>query len=267
MEHLIIKEVIMKTINAMRQRLNILLIVALAIMIYSCSSDDDGYSIGDIGVGYVTVQAEPENPFSLIFDRGFSGLPVASDQPWYKPVQGQRAFVIFNPLWDNYQGYDLALKINRIRDVLTKKVEILTAENESEFGDDPVRINKGDIWISNGYLTLIQTIKSPKKHKHRLSLVSNTLEEQAKDGFMHLEYRYNTYGDSIGVPAMADVSFYLKDFEGYEAAKGIKLRIKSAYNGDKELEIPFSKEGEKGPSEASLKKVDSGTFDGTTRVK
>ena len=49
----------------------------------------------------------------------------------------------FNPLYDNYEGYDHAVKVEHNYNVLTKQVEDLTAENESEFGNDPVWVNKG----------------------------------------------------------------------------------------------------------------------------
>ncbi len=61
---------------------------------------------------------------------------------------------VFNPLWDDYAGYDHAVKLLRLQNVLTKEVETLTPETEEEFGNDPVRIYKGDITISGGYMNI-----------------------------------------------------------------------------------------------------------------
>lgn len=57
---------------------------------------------------------------------------------------------MFNPLSDGFDGYDHAVKLLSLQDVLTKEVETLTPETEEEFGNDPVLIFKGDIGISGG---------------------------------------------------------------------------------------------------------------------
>ena len=62
---------------------------------------------------------------------------------------------VFNPLSDEFDGYDHAVKILSLQDVLTKEVETLTPETEEEFGNDPVLIFKGDISISGGYMNII----------------------------------------------------------------------------------------------------------------
>ena len=52
------------------------------------------------------------------------------------------------------QGYDHAVKLLRLQNVLTKEVETLTPETEEEFGNDSVLIYKGDITISGGYMNI-----------------------------------------------------------------------------------------------------------------
>ena len=52
--------------------------------------------------------------------------PVNTDIGWYDAVDGQRVITVFNPLWDNYAGYDHAVKLLRLQNVLTKEVETLT---------------------------------------------------------------------------------------------------------------------------------------------
>ena len=55
-------------------------------------------------------------------------------------MDGQRLAVLFNPLYDNFDNYDLAVKVENVFPILTKQVETLTAENEEEIGNDPVTI-------------------------------------------------------------------------------------------------------------------------------
>lgn len=61
----------------------------------------------------------------------------------------------FNPLYDNYEGYDHGVKVECNYDVLTKQIEDLTADNEAEIGNDPVLVYKDMMWIGGGYLNII----------------------------------------------------------------------------------------------------------------
>ena len=106
------------------------------------------------------------------------------------------------PTWggDNYEGYDHAVKILGIQNVLTKQVETLTPETDEEFGNDPVTIYQGDISISGGYMNIIFLQNLPAKEKHRISLVrpQDDAELYGEDGYVHLELRYNDYdGDGL----------------------------------------------------------------------
>lgn len=77
-------------------------------------------------------------------------------------VDGQRVITVFNPIYDNYEGYDHAVKILRLEHALTKVVEPLTAENEEEYGNDPVLIYKGDLTVSGGYMNIVFMQNLPK---------------------------------------------------------------------------------------------------------
>lgn len=142
--------------------------------------------------------------------------------------------VVFNPLYDNYGEYDMAIKVENLFPVTTKQVEDLTSENEEEIGNDPVSILKGDIWIANGYLNLIFEQNRPVYGPHRVSLVRNTIEEAEDDGYIHLEYRYNTHNDLSGWFGYEPVSFNLNSLD-FEGKKGLKLKLNSSVNGKVEL--------------------------------
>ena len=50
-----------------------------------------------------------------------------------------------------------------------------------------------------------------------------------------MEYRYNTYGDTTGYWRNGAVSFSLGSLEITSETKGIKVKINSAKNGEKEI--------------------------------
>ena len=118
----------MKKIKLLWMAMLILMLPALQ----SCD-DNDGYSLGDIAVDWATVRVVGGDTYSLNADRWGTLWPAATAIPFYKPIDGQRVITYFNPLYDNYEGYDHAVKVEHNYNVLTKQVEDLTAENESEF--------------------------------------------------------------------------------------------------------------------------------------
>ena len=218
------------------KRFNWFLLAILFVLIPALQScdDNDGYSVGDIGVGWATVRVLSGNAYYLDSDRYGTLWLSGNDVYWYKPVDGERVFVRFNPLWDNYEGYNLAVKLEGLRPILTKQVEELTSENEAEYGNDPVDIIQQNIWVSTGYLNVIYEQNIPLYKKHRVSLVRNTTVEPVEDGYVHLEYRYNTYDDVSDHWGQGVVSFNLNSLD-MEGKKGIKLKLNSAVNGEVEI--------------------------------
>ena len=164
---------------------------------------------------------------------------------------------VFNPLSDEFDGYDHAVKILSLQDVLTKEVETLTPETEEEFGNDPVLIFEGDISISGGYMNIIFMQNLPSGTKHRISLVQRAedaevplAEEGNDDGYIHLELRYNDYDDLSGVRAPGLVSFNLKELNITSETKGIKLKLNSEVND--EVEITFEKQSDNSAKVSNL---------------
>lgn len=195
----------------------------------SCGNDD-GYSIGDIAQDWVTIRVEGEGVYSFIGDTWGTMFPAANSVWNYSLVEGQRAFLVFNPLYDNYYGYDVGIKPEQIYPFLTKAVEELTEENEAEYANHPARFE--NLWIAGGYLNVIFGQKLPSEHKHRVSLVKKQGEEAiSEDGYIHLEYRYNTYGDTLDVIKPGVVCFNLNTLP-LDEAKGIKLQVNEAYGGE-----------------------------------
>ena len=208
-----------------------LFFTAASILLPSCDNDES-YSIGDIAVDWVTVHVEADGLYTFTGDTWGTMFPAATSLWGYRPTEGERAYLIFNPLYDNYGGYDVGIKPERIYPILTKNVEDLTKENDKEFADHPVHLRTAQ--ISGGYMTIIFDQKIPQTKKHWVNLVKNPEEEVNADGYIHLEYRYNTYGDTLNVYQTGIVAFNLQTLPIKEA-KGIKLKINDAKKGKTEL--------------------------------
>lgn len=226
--------------------------ICLAVMpaLQSCS-DDDGYSLGDFTPPLWATVRTTGNAFYLDCDVWGTLWPVNTDLGWYKPAEGQRVITVFNPLYDNYEGFDHAVKLLRLQDVLTKEVETLTPETEEEFGNDPVLIYQGDISISGGYMNIFFLQNLPSQTKHRISLLrpQDDRELYGDDGYLHLELRYNDYDDVTERRAYGAVSYNLGSLDVTSETKGIKLKLNSEKNG--EVEVVFDKM----ESESNLKNV------------
>lgn len=222
-----------------------MLLLALMPMLQSC--DDDGYSIGDFSWDWATVRTTGGGSYYLEGDRWGVIDPVTTSIPWFKPVDGERVVAFFNPLADMKDDKGVQVKMEGIQEVLTKKVEDMTAENEKEFGNDPIVIYEGDMWLGGKFLNVIFRQNIPHSEKHRISLVQNKTEADqpettetfkiAEDGYVHLELRYNTYDDVTDYWGWGRVSYNLERF--YPASKdvepemkGFKVTINSRENGE-----------------------------------
>ena len=229
--------------------LGIAVLLTLTAIFQSCD-DNDGYSVGDIARDYVTVHVTGDNGYTFTGDQWGTIWPAASVIWGYHPTEGQRALLYFNPLYDNFQGYDVAVKIEDIYPILTKTVEQLTADNEADYGDDPASIT--DAWIAGGYLNLIFVQHIPSRTPHRVSLVENTLKNYEDDGYTHLEYRYNTYGDTLNNNLIRSMVSYNLNTLSMSGKKGLKLRINSSVNGERVLDFTSNYQ----PTDENMKNLD-----------
>ncbi|WP_294629609.1 NigD-like protein [uncultured Bacteroides sp.] len=218
------------------------LVLALVPMLQSCD-DNDGYSIGDFSWDWATVRTTGGGGYYLEGDRWGVIDPVTTSIPWYKPVAGERVVAFFNPLYDVENG--VQVKMEGIQNVLTKEVEEMKTEEEAEeFGNDPIVIYQGDMWLGGKYLNIIFRQDRPRAEKHRISLVQDLIEVEeptsvrvGEDGYVHLELRYNTYGDKTGIFGWGRVSYNLEKFfpapeDSWVAPKGFKITINSEEHGE-----------------------------------
>ena len=204
----------------------------LAMLQTSCS-DNDGYSIGDIAYDWVTIHVESDGIYTFTGDT------------WGTITRGM---LIFNPLFDDYYGYDVGIKPEQLRVFLTKTVEEINDDNKNEYADHPAYVR--DAWIAGGYMNMLFDMKMPLNEKHRVSLVKRAGKPTVNDdGYIHLEYRYNTYGDTTDVfNPYTEVVCYNLNTLPLDEAKGIKMEVNHAVYGRQTL--VFENKNEPTPDEA-----------------
>ena len=238
----------------------LMLLLAIAPALQSCD-DDDEYVIfyPASSWDWATVHATGGGGYYLDGDNYGTIVPIQTTIPWYRPVDGQRVVAYFDPL-ANIEG-GVQVNVKGIQDVLTKSVETMTAENEAEYGNDPIVIYEGDMWLGGKYLNLIFKQSLPASEKHRISLVQNKVDTSSSvsaddgeegtsgdeteggnveldaDGYVNLELRYNTYNDVTNQATWGFVSYNLEDFyptdeSGSAEMKGFKVKIHSKENGE-----------------------------------
>lgn len=226
------------------------------------SCDDDGYSIGDFSWDWATVRTTGSGGYYLEGDNWGMIEPVATSIPWYKPVDGERVSVFFNPLADMTDKKGVQAKMEGIERLLTKNVEVVANKEDSlKYGNDPITIYEGDMWLGGKFLNVVFRQNLPRSEKHLISLVQDKTQASAggettssvvsqsdtetptaevgDDGYVHLELRYNTYGDETKYQGWGKVSFNLDSVypsiastTDKPAFKGFKVTIHSRTNGE-----------------------------------
>ena len=95
------------------KRVKLLWVAMLTLILPALQScdDGDGYSLGDIARDWATVRVVGGDTYALNADHWGSLWPAATAIPGYRPIDGQRVITYFNPLYDNYEGYDHGVKV------------------------------------------------------------------------------------------------------------------------------------------------------------
>ena len=176
---------------------------------FSSCDDDDDYEIwGTIAT------ARPANDnlhsFYLVLDDGTTLIPDKTSGN-YNPKENQRAVVYFEFLSDKVDGYDHKVRIDYLRDILTKKVVSLTEENSDYFSEDPVKILK--MWIGDDFLNIKFGYNGTGQKIHYINMVNNTTAGYPDDGKTHLEFRHNSNGDPAQHGYNGFVAFDLRPYQ------------------------------------------------------
>lgn len=213
-------------------------------MLQSCLDDWDDKDNPLFAIGTVKVIEERDYYFAL--DEGSKLYP--GDTTYvhnYAVVDGQRAFVYFDELTDKVAGYEYNAKIRHIENILTKDIYFMPAEKNDSIGDD--RINATDFWVTGDYLNIKYQFyhSNDTDKKHMLNLIVNEAStgENDKPDYVNLEFRHNAFNDSQQLLGTGLASFKLDNIAGLlEGKKGLRIRVKSLYDGERFATIDIKKE-------------------------
>jgi len=220
-------------------RLSFILLFALSTIFTFVSCEDDGYSLGDFVISLATVNQidESAGTYYLTMDNGTTLWPVNQTSRYWSDKQ--RVLVNFTILGDSIKGYDRPVKINSLREILTKDIEDLTEENKNEIGDDPIKIL--DLWTGDNYLNIHFGYNTGGEQVHRISLVHNRIEPVVDDnGAIVLEFRHNAYDDPEHYGVKSYVAYDLRPLQiENEDSVNLVIKVQDFNNETKEYKITY----------------------------
>ncbi len=194
------------------------------IFAFTGCSDDDGYSLGDIWVGFGMIEQINSDPveYRIHMDNGRILIPTVSGYqlPWYyqgtndpgsRLKTGDRVLLNYTILGDN-AGDDVEadrfyIKVNSVKKVLLKDILDITEEINDSIGNDPIIVKNA--WMTDSLMNF--EIKYWGRYEtHFINLVKEPgdLEQPVE-----LELRHNANGDQRDIPYAAFVSFRLNEIE------------------------------------------------------
>ncbi|MDR1257866.1 MAG: NigD-like protein [Tannerellaceae bacterium] len=198
----------------------------------SCLNDDQNYSLDKMWMSIATARPVDGNAFYLTLDDSSTLWPAAPLYIYYQPDKPQRVQINYTVLGDNFQGYDYAVKLNRIDTILTKQpAENLGEGNDAAYGNDPVEI--ADIWIGDGFLNILFKANFSGNIKHLVNLIPDVT---ASDTPHRMEFRHNAFGDNSSYRHYGIVAFDLSQTPSYDKDKTLTVRVKT-FEGMKEYNL------------------------------
>ena len=216
------------------KRVIFVLLVTVSFLFAGCLNDDDGYSMGDIWIGFGIV--EDEQSFRIKLDGGEILIPVAfSDYMSSAPMlkTGDRVFLNYTVLDEKKNDVDSIeayyVKINDYEKVLMKGILDITDAIEDSIGNDPIIVL--DHWVSNNLLNLKLKYWGEQK-KHYINLVKEPWILTAGDQPFELELRHNDNDDNQSIAFVSFVSFKLDSLK-IAGLDSVRFKVSSKnYNNE-----------------------------------
>lgn len=198
------------------------ILVGLMFAFASCN-DDEGYSLGNVWVGFGVL--EDADSYKIVLDDGevLYAVAFAGHDPWHgyeyakeshEIEVGDRMMVNFTILDDetNDAGEIVAyyVRINSVKEVLTKDILDITEANKDSIGNDAIIVK--ECWMANDLLNF-QLKYYGGSETHFINLVKQPGDLTAEDQPFELELRHNNNGDSEDILYNAFVSFRLDSLQ------------------------------------------------------
>ena len=157
----------------------------------------------------------------------------------------ERIFGNYSFLEAGESGFAYNIRLNDYTLVPVQKIIGLNPDNMDSIGNMKVQIK--DMWPSDDYLNVRFMLNFPSPQKPILNLVVNEMIPWTKDGYAHLELRYNNNGSQGRlVPGM--VSFKLGDYSPENSElKGIKVLVNPVDGEEKTYIFSYPLTGEDVP--------------------
>ena len=212
------------------------------LFVFAGCNDDDGYSLGDMWIGFGIV--ENTDNYKIVLDDGEILYPVAYGgyHSWYDHEYsgthheigaGDRVMVNFTILDDklNDAGEIEAyyVKVNSSKKILTKGILDITEENKDSIGNDPIIVK--ECWMASDLLNF-QLKYYGHYETHFINLVKQPGELSPGGQPFELELRHNKNEDKEDIPYTAFVSFKLDSLQ-VAGLDSVRFRVTSTdYDGE-----------------------------------
>lgn len=184
-------------------------LILIVFLFFSCSKDED-YSLNKFWVSAATINTADVKPYLIVTDNGDKLFPSSSNIRNFKPVNGQRVWVSYTILKDEGTAFDYYVKVNDVREILTKEIVTLTNSNKDSIGNDPVEIE--NVWFTEDFLT-IGFVYGGGGAIHFVNLVRNLEEGYSASNLPILEFRHNRNYDRFNNAMRGWVSFDLSELK------------------------------------------------------
>ncbi len=212
-----------------------IILIGLMLVLFSCD-DKNKYSLGNFEINIATVMPEGKDAYSLLLDNGKKLWPAATDV-LYSPTYNQRVLVNYTVLSGQQGEYDHYVKINYLRNVLTKPVIELNAYNADSIGNDPVKINA--VWVGGDHLNVDFMFNYGGIRPHAINLVENTLSSATTPDAIELEFRHNAYGSASRYLYEGFACFDLRPFRANDIdSVAFSIKVKD-WDGEKKYDVVY----------------------------
>ncbi|NOR76075.1 MAG: hypothetical protein GQ525_13085 [Draconibacterium sp.] len=216
------------------------ILVGFLFVFAGCNDNDEGYSLGDMWVGFGIFKVDEVDSYKIILDCKDVLIPVASNYPpgWGANIDnGERVFVNYTILDEVLESSLPAyyVKINSIKEILMKDVIDITPEIEDSIGNDPIVVE--DYWMTDSLLSFkLRYWGYDTTHFLNLGVEPSMSMAPGIQPY-ELELRHNANDDEDAIYYTAYVSFSLNDLR-IEGLDSVQFVVTSTdYDG-----VEFSEE-------------------------